>query len=112
MEICSVFLTKNFQLQFVLEVTANLFSKDKGKMVLTHAAVSIFFSQFIKFQTLSGFFSISNRGGTTPPLAETQGRECAPCQLRPCLHVLRCTILSPLTIHVLVSALGDLLKMY
>ena len=78
MEICSVFLTKNFQLQFVLEVTANLFSKDKGKMVLTHAAVSIFFSQFIKFQTLSGFFSISNRGGATPPPCRNTGEGVCP----------------------------------
>ena len=111
MEICSVFLTKNFQLQFVLEVTANLFSKDKGKMVITHAAVSIFFLNSSNSKHCLVFFRFPTGVGRPPPCRNTGEGVCPP-SVTAFLHVLRCTILFPLTIHVLVSALGDLLKMY
>ena len=71
MEICSVFLTKNFQLQFVLEVIANLFSKDKGKMVLTHAAVSIFFSIHQIPNIVWFFFDFQQGWGDPPPCRNT-----------------------------------------
>ena len=71
MEIYSVFLTKNFQLQFVLEVTGNLFSQDKGKMVLTHAAVSIFFLNSSNSKHCLVFFRFPTGVGRPPPCRNT-----------------------------------------
>ena len=113
MEICSVFLAKNFQLQFVLEVSEDLFSKDKGKNGSNTCGCEYIFFSIHQIPNIVWLFSISNRGGATPPPAGTQGRACAPLSVT---ALPTCTKmyynLFPLTMHVLVSALGYVLKMY